>query len=405
MRKRIFVLFSFFIVNVAFCNWSTTSPFKTDEECLSPVIKMNSNGYCVRVWGHLFIPSSFYESLQAGISKDYGETWTIEDIDQSNYSQLGINPFLVLNDSNQAIIAWQRWDYSSELDKNIYQVKITPYGVTPLLVTTLDENSSDDSHNPPKPVVGLDDSGNAIALWNWKNQSNDKYYPKKAWSSDGGVTWQGINFFEDIIPMPSDSDINIQLAMDKASTGKAVAVWMVHTSGVGYFTRVARTDDFGKTWKDLQNLDKTPSTEVVNNEDEEEVPVVIEPPEIELDEKGNVEVDWIHNDNGEEYTNKAYSPDYGQSWPINISCIKQEIHSFLQVQLRNKIIVNAINQRGTFKIYKDSALTKLMDSKCRNNEYAIFYDYNVKKGPCTYYITWVSQSGIVTGPVEFTIND
>lgn len=397
MKKKLCILFSFFSISFGFCNTPIILPFQTDQTYLSPMIKMNDNGYCVRVWGHAIKPDSIYESLQAGISSNYGETWKIETIDEPNYSELGIEPFVVLNETNHSIVVWQRWYYNNNLNKYVYQVKATPYGITPISIQTLDENSTDESQNAPKPVLGMDNTGHAIVLWNWKNPDDNKFYPKKARSSDNGVTWQDINYFEDIIPIPSDKGINIQLAMDKLGTGKAVAVWVIHTIGAGYFTRVARTDDFGKTWKDLQTMDQTPSS------DEESVEKPS--PKIEIDDKGNTDINWTQNTDGEDFNRKVFSPDFGESWPLNISYNKEEIHTFFQTQLRNKIIVYAINQPGTFKIYKDSTLTYLLDSKFKNNEFVIFYEHNVKKGPYTYYITWTDQNGEVTGPVSITIDD
>ena len=70
---------------------------------------------------------------------------------------------------------------------------------------------------------------------------------------------------------------------------------------------------------------------------------------------------------------------------------KQDKISFMfQDELRNKITCDPINQSGTFKIYRDEALTQLIDSSSLiTNEPFYLYEHSVKHNEVkNYYITW-----------------
>lgn len=489
------------------------------------------------------------------ISIDFGKNWTTLIPDPSNFTINNVNmkPSIGLNNLNEAIVAWQLRPTNL-----VYNVKVTTFGVNPSLVTLLDTITST-QNQPPRPVVSLDDFGNSIVLWSYLNPGDSKFYPKKALSSDSGFSWSDINFFEDSIPQPSDSDIFIQIVMDKAGSGNAIACWMIQ-QGANFYIRVARTQDFGTTWSNFQNLDVASSNFIY--------------PQISLDSNGNAIVIWYSTSGGIALTKSSYSSDWGQSWssantlnPTSTNSIskgfldiamdnsghavavwsekqgvnfyayystssnyghswsaplqfpylsadqlfpkvamdnnanatvifqqvitagtvfeiiagyssdygnswsfkdlttaniqnagrsggniipsiamaqnplfysvaastiwddvtpslnligsniflgtrtnslsaygfKQQISSLLQTELTNKIFINSIDLQGTYKVYKDAALTNLLGSKSVKNQTVEFFDYNVENRPYTYYVTWIDQIGNIQGPILVTI--
>jgi len=85
---------------------------------------------------------------------------------------------------------------------------------------------------------------------------------------------------------------------------------------------------------------------------------------------------------------------------------QEQVNSFLQSELRNKITAAAIGHLGTYKIYKDTGLTQLVDSVTTRNQLVEFFDDHVKKGQTySYYVTWTDEFGVVEGPVIIKIKN
>ena len=257
MRKNLFILLiffsAFFSSNEVMGAWkpiktviSKNEPAAANPQYLAPYLAFNQFGYTVAVWG--FYDNATSRSYQqAAISLDFGATWEKPTvyIDQVNYQSTPpyyTHPRVAVNDANQAIIAWQKYNGS------YYEVKVTPFGTLPQNLQILDANAGVSGNNHgPRPQVAMVDQ-HAIVIWSHRDGTNFSTYI--ATSSDAGRSWN--------TPVDIDStNFSLTSTFPKIayldSTGQnIIAVWQ-HDSDpivINYLctTKAAISTDYGVTW-------------------------------------------------------------------------------------------------------------------------------------------------------------
>jgi len=353
-------------------------------------------------------------------------------------------PQIAMDNSGNAIIFWQlNTGGGSYIMKS---ARSSDFGASWTNITTVDAVVSTDLPNFPQ--IQMDESGNAIAVWGFFNGAS--FFTKIAYSSDYGATWSPPTTLD---PLSVNTDVTYpQLDMD--NFGNAIIVWNADVGGP-FVIKTMRSSDFGKTWTNLMILDAANTSGDARTF-----------PQVEMDDFGNAVVVWNRNTGGDTFDIKAAnSLDLGTTWTIttlaagvvtdwwpniprvevamddssnknaihqiaiwsssesgpNSSTVvvnsfqshilsvlgkQQQIKDFLQITLRNRIGTEIIDREGTFRLYRDAALTQLVEEISNPTRDAAFFDYDVSIGESkTYYITWTASTGnIIIGPVSVTIN-
>ena len=292
-KTRLLLLSLFIFINVSsgFCTWpasnTTVISDATGKLFRAPSIAINNSGYAVAGWDVQDVGGNDF--VVVGISNDFGATWPmVSTLDIFNPdSGSNTRPRVALDSSNHAIVTWHRWV------PGYWEVKVATFGISPTVITLLDPNVST---APGRPEIAMDNSGHAIIIWQFYDGVTS-YFPKVARSSDFGATWTTATTLDS--SNPSDNEIYAQIAMDNA--GNVIIAWSYRTGG-SYYTRIARSSDFGATWSDFTTLDQAnPSSERTF-------------PQISMDNSGNAVLAWMFRTGGSRFTKTAKSSDFGATW-------------------------------------------------------------------------------------------
>ena len=292
--KRAIFFFHLFLYSTAFCGWNPTFTTITsntsDFYYNAPYLALNHSGYTVSVWSY-FDNTLGTTSTQAAISNDFGGAWSLPTIIDPLFPTSGtinINrPRVVVDSANRAIIIWQRHT------GGLHEVKVTPYGATPQMITTLDNNTGVEV---PRPEIAMDESGHAVAVWG--NGTTPNVYVMSRRSSDYGTNWLPVINIDS--PNPSADKNFPHVAMDQS--GNVIAVWTIFTGGFHY-TKVATSSDYGASWNPAITLDPANPSATFTH------------PRVVMDDNGHALIIWFFADGaGDNFTRVASSSDYGGNW-------------------------------------------------------------------------------------------
>ncbi len=299
MKKSIlYIYFILFNSNLLFADWTnvdvTVDSTTTNKGFYRPKIAMNSNGYVVAAWGIYTPDPAFASTLKASISTDFGTSWgsvtTIDAANPSEFAQL-LFPDISLDSSNRAIIVW-----SKTATLAIPQVKATPYGVTAISVTILDSDAGEATVEDTIPHVAMNDSLDAIAIWNYR-QATDQWFVRRSTSSDGGVNWSAL---EVIDPTISLFIKNTAIVMDNSSN--ALVAWNFEAANGDNFLKTANSSDNGANWLNINTLNPLVSTGTPPE------------PQLAMDSSGNAIVVYDSVTSLLIFPLVAFSSNRGTSW-------------------------------------------------------------------------------------------
>ncbi|MDD1771804.1 MAG: hypothetical protein LUQ09_02680, partial [Methanomassiliicoccales archaeon] len=183
--------------------WETAKLLEsTSGDVETPQIATDGDGNAIAVWcqGYNIYAAKYWSS------NDTWETATLlETAIYNAYSQQ-----IAMNDDGDAIAVWRQYDGSAD---NIYAAKYWSSNDT-WSVRVLLETASDSAYTPQ---IATDDDGNAVAVWQQKNESVYSIYAAMYWASNN--TWSDPVLLE----TASDSASDPQIVTD--DDGNAIAVW------------------------------------------------------------------------------------------------------------------------------------------------------------------------------------
>ncbi len=143
-----------------------------------PEIAMNSSSKVVAIWKR-YNGSNYI--IQSKYSTDGGTTWNVTATDLSVVGQDSYVPKVVINDSNKAIAIWGRYDGSNFVVQAKYSMDGgANWNASPIDLSASGENIGDCQ-------IALNNSNEAIAIWTRYDGSN--YIVQTKYSTDGGANW------------------------------------------------------------------------------------------------------------------------------------------------------------------------------------------------------------------------
>jgi len=345
-----------------------------------PQLYLDATGLAVVVWQ--YYDGSDYYVLQS-VSTNSGASWSDASI-LSTASKDWTMPVVGGDGNGNVVAAWEEeigpWPAPYDLKSSTYSVAS---GWSSL--HTIDTGIYD----WPYPRIAVNNNNQAIVTYQSSEPTFSQYWVKTAFSSNGGQSWAAPVFVD-----PLNPNVNWRtyphVSMD--NHGVALCVWNVENTSPNWIIKGAVSTDFGSTW----SVTTLSPNAIVINAGAPRVKSYI------LDSGNQNAVNgiaiWPHLDTFASYG--AVEMNHYKEITLRATGEHQKVKDFLQEELQNVITTEAIGEYGTFRLYKDAALTQLIGSVSNSHRVAKFIENNLVKGESfTYYITWTDQFGKLVGPV------
>jgi len=188
--------------------WGSATLIETDDsgDADYPQVAVDGSGNAMAVW-HQFDGARFsIWSNRYIVDTGWGTAELVETDDSGNAE----SPQVAVDDSGNAVVVWSQWGSTySSIWSNRYVVG-TGWGTAELIET-------DDVGDAYLPQVGIDGSGNAIAVWHQFDSTHSNIY------SNRYVVGAGWDSAELIEIDDSGNAESPQVAVD--DSGNAIAVW------------------------------------------------------------------------------------------------------------------------------------------------------------------------------------
>jgi len=207
-----------------------------------PQIAAGNSGAAIAQWRRSV---SGYVTVEARV-RSTGGTWGSE----TALSETGGNtwwPRVAMNDSGQAAATWYRYDGSHTR----IQARVLSGGAWGS-VATLSESGQD----AEDPRIGIDNSGNAAAVWrrfdgtNWRAQAAQ--YVSGTWGSPSTLSGSG-----------QDADSSPWITVSE--NGNAIATWTRKDAALGYARVESSSTSLGNSWGSTESASSVaPSSAALN---------------------------------------------------------------------------------------------------------------------------------------------
>jgi peptidoglycan hydrolase-like protein with peptidoglycan-binding domain len=184
----------------------------TSKDATLPQVAVDPSGNAIAIW--LSDLSIIYASYYDATSKVWTEP---KDISTTSPAVAGAlnNPEIAINASGNAIVSWTKLKDSNTIIQAVYYTKSTGWTSGWSSVTTLPNTIN---KNSAYSKVGIDDTGNAIVTWIFSDTTpsilSKKYTKSSGWPSG----WSS----ETTV---SDSAVTASNELTMNNTGNAIAVW------------------------------------------------------------------------------------------------------------------------------------------------------------------------------------
>ena len=186
------------------------------QHAVNPQVAMDESGNAIVVWQQYDGGSP--NTYQVYKAEYRNGTWNRPDALDDHLSFAGKHayyPQVAMDESGNAIVVWQQQD-----SLNRWQVFKAEYrNGSWSLPQDLDDNISPDNINAYRPQVAMDESGNAIVVWQQRVSSLRQVVMLEYRQGK----WSNFNYPEPVSPFGRNSDYQVQLAMDP--DGAALIVW------------------------------------------------------------------------------------------------------------------------------------------------------------------------------------
>ncbi len=240
--------------------WEGAQLIETDDtgDASYPQVAMDGNGTAVVVW------SQFDGTRNSIWSNRYvpGTDWEGAQLIEANDAGNAMNPRVAMDDSGNAVAVWELYDGTLYHVWSNRYVSGTGWGTAELIET-------EDAMNALSPQVAMDGSGNAVAVWRLADGTRYNLWSKRYVPGTG---WEAPQLIE------TDNTSGVQspqVAMD--GNGNAVVVW------TNYGRLWSNRYVLGAGWGTAQ-LVETDNTGSAHN------------PSVAMDGNGNAVVAWEQYD-------------------------------------------------------------------------------------------------------------
>jgi hypothetical protein len=258
-----------------------------------PQVAMDNNGNAIIVW-----QQSDGSNLQVFKSEYRGGVWTNPSSLTDNISPDGQDtyyPQVAMDNSGNAIIIWEQYNGSK------YQVFKSEYrGGVWTNPSSLSDNISPDGQDANYPQVAMDNNGNAIITWyqsdgaNWQIFKSE--YRSGVWTNPSSLT-------DNISPDGQDA-YNPQMAMD--NNGNAIITWC-QSDGSKY--QIFKSEFRGGVWTHPSSLSDNISQDGQDAHN----------PQVAMDNNGNAIITWYQADGSNNQIFKSEYRDGGWTHPSSLS--------------------------------------------------------------------------------------
>ncbi len=197
----------------------------------APQIAMNNSSKTIAIWRR-FNGSNYI--IQTKYSTDGGKTY---NSNATNLSAIGLdsyNPKVVINDSNQAIAVWSKYDGLHY----IIQAKYSQDGGASWNDTAI--NLSASNQDAADCQIALNNLNEAIAIWTIYDGSN--YIVQTKCSQDGGRNWSAT---ATDLSQSGQNALLGEIALNNFS--KAIAIWN-RFDGNNWIVQIKSSQDGGISW-------------------------------------------------------------------------------------------------------------------------------------------------------------
>jgi len=193
--------------------WSIAKELSNRGE--KPQISMNRSGSAVAVWRHWYDNSKYFIETSRYIA---GTGWTTIERIEYNSGDSADNPQVGIDEDGNAIAIWQQFDGSyTSIYSNHFGV-LFGWGTAQLTETN-------DNGDASFPQISIDGSGNAIAVWQQFNGSFNNIWFNRYFAGSGWGTTPG--------PIAQKKDaVTPQIAL--GTNGNAMAIWNQYDGLYGY---------------------------------------------------------------------------------------------------------------------------------------------------------------------------
>lgn len=295
--------------------WSAVAKISSNatEDTGNAQVVINNNETVAVVW-----PAVNDGVIRSNHSSDGGQTWSGVVPLYAAGGESAWDPVLGLNDAGQAIAVWKR---SNGINETIQTSYSTNGGQTWSSVETI----SDTRQNAGNPQVSLNSSGQAVVVWKRNDGSNDIIQARR--STDGGQTWSGV---ENLSAAGHSAD-NPQVSLNDA--GQAVAVWK-RSNGSNDIIQAGYSINAGNTWSSASDL----SAGAQSAGDAQ----------VEINSFGHAVVIWSRSDGINKIVQTRTSTDGGINWQAvqNLSDPGRD-SEYPQVSMSDTDVTVAVWRRDT----------------------------------------------------------
>jgi uncharacterized protein YheU (UPF0270 family) len=242
----------------------------TDQDAFQPQVAMDNSGNAIIVWRQY--DGSFYQIFK---SEYRSGAWTHPTGIDDNVSPGGggaADPRIAMDDSGNALIVWNQYD------GNFYQIFKSEYRSGAWThPSALSDNISPDGQSTSENEVAMDNNGNAIIVWS-QNDGTVKQIFKSEYRS--GAWTNPANLADNISP-DSLGSLDPHVAMD--DDGNALIVWR---QSDGSFVQVFKSDYRNGTW-----VNPTGPTDNISPDNQNVSDV-----NVAMDDNGNAIIVWGESD-------------------------------------------------------------------------------------------------------------
>jgi len=193
------------------------SPDGTDA--FTPQVAMDDNGNAIIVWQQK--DNSGYQQIYKAEYRNGTWTYPADLTDKLSTDGTGaFAPRAAMDDNGNAVIVWTQYDGSANYNYQIYKAEYRNGAWT--LPADLTDNISPDGTDASVSRVAMDDNGNAIIVWQQKDNSGYQQIYKAEYRNGAWTAPQSLLDRESVNLYGTDAS-NPDVAMD--DNGNAIIVW------------------------------------------------------------------------------------------------------------------------------------------------------------------------------------
>lgn len=189
---------------------------------LEPQVAMNCHGNAVAIWRILDL-SNNTSSIQASTFSFASQTWTPTSDLVPKAGIVASQPDVAIDNYGNAVAVWVYFD---SINNNVIQAATLPFGSITWIHASTDLSKPSTTQGANRPQVAVDCKGNAVAVWQLTDFSNNSYVIQAASLSFGLTTWSPcVNLRS---PFARDPNISPFPKIAADLFGNDIAVWEVY---------------------------------------------------------------------------------------------------------------------------------------------------------------------------------